>query len=428
MLTLARLHAQQQNDEQRAVTSVPWNVGAPLSTVVSQEAALTLAAVYSATDLLATSVATLPIKAYRKTGQDRIEMPTLPQLFDRLVSSGQIVMWWRRCMTSLLLRGNAFGLILERDGFGFPVQIEWLSPDHVAISDQMVSGRGSFRQPIWTYLGEEIPADRMVHIPWYVLPEHVRGLSPIAAFAATIGVGLAAQSYGSDWFSSGGFPPGTFKNSEVQVTQDEATTISGRLTSAMQARRPLVYGRDWDYTPITVPPEEAQFVETMRLSASQIAAIYHVPAEWIGGQTGGGGLHYSTAEQDMIQMVTLGVRPYIELLESVFFGLLPERQYVRFNVDALVRADLKTRHEVYQIDAAIGLRTIDEMRAQEDWGPHPDPPEPPAAPSTVEPGDQAPTDAPTDTPPTGGAPQPQPAPSGVNGHASLNGARWSIPG
>lgn len=359
--------------EERSTTSLPWNVGDPLSTTpgVAQATALTLAAVYSATDLLATSVATLPVKAYTRRGDVRVCLDTLPELFERLVNEGRIVTWLRQAMTSLLLRGNAFGLIVERDNFGYPTHVVWLSPDHVQVQDQMVSGRGSYLDPLWTYLGQPIAAENLIHIPWYVVPEQVMGLSPIAAFATTIGVGLSAQTYGSDWFDTGGFPPGTFKNSEVQITQEEAAGISSRLTGAMRARRPLVYGRDWTYTPITVPPEEAQFVETMRLTATQIAAIYHVPAEWIGGQTGGQGLHYSTAEQDMIQMVTLGVRPYIELLESVFFGLMPHREYVRFNVDALLRADLKTRHEVYAIDASIGLRTIDEMRAQEDWEPLP---------------------------------------------------------
>jgi HK97 family phage portal protein len=431
--TLARLKAASGAGTETRSISLPWSTGSPvLDTAVDQEAALTLAALYSATDLLSTCVATLPIKGYRKVGQDRICMPTLPALFDRLVGSGQIVTWWRRCMTSLLLRGNAYGLILARDRFGYPTQIEWLSPDHVAVLDRMVSGRGSYLHPVWTYLGQEIPTESLVHIPWYVVPERVQGLSPVRAFAATIGVGLSAQSYGTDWFNSGGFPPGKFKNSEAEITTDEAAIISNRLMAAMRARRPLVYGKDWEYEPVTVPPEEAQFIETMHLTATQIAAIFHVPAEWIGGQTGSKGLHYSTAEQDMIHMVTLGVRPYIELLESVFFGLLPEKQYVRFNLDSLVRADLKTRHEVYEIDAHIGLRTVNEMRAQEDWEPLPEPPEPlepPAepAPSTVEPGDSTVDPAQTDPTP------PAPAPSGASLNGSSprlllpSGVRWSVP-
>jgi HK97 family phage portal protein len=404
-------------DERRSVTSVPWATGGPFSSDgIGQTTALTLSAIYSATDLLATSVATLPIRPYRRMANgDRKEIPKLPVLFDRLVEDGQLITWLRRCMVSILLRGNAYGLVVERDDLAYPTRIVWLSPDHVSVQDGAVSGPGSFLDPLWTYLGAPVAAEDMVHIPWYVAPEHTLGLSPIRAFASTIGVGIGAQGYAQDWFNNGGFPPGTFRNSQVEITTDQSSEISNRLTHAMRRRRPLVFGRDWEYTPITVPPDEAQFIATMRLSASQIAAIYHVPAEWAGGITGDGNLHYSTAEQDMIQMVTLGVRPYVELLECVFYSLLPPLQSIKFNLDALIRADLKTRHEVYALDASIGLRTIDEMRAQEDWAPLPeeDKPQPPQSVPPTQPG------SPPNTVPNGQTPPADPAPNanGANGNS-----------
>jgi hypothetical protein len=70
--------------------------------------------------------------------------------------------------------------------------------------------------------------------------------------------------------------------------------------------------------------------------------------------------------------VQLTLRPWLELLEAALARLLPARQYARFNADAIVRADLRTRHEVYQVDRAIGLRSLDELRALEDLEPLPD--------------------------------------------------------
>jgi len=52
--------------------------------------------------------------------------------------------------------------------------------------------------------------------------------------------------------------------------------------------------------------------------------------------------------------------------------MMPRPQYVKFNADALIRVDTKTRHEIYQIDRNIGLRNIDELRALEDEEPLPD--------------------------------------------------------
>lgn len=379
--------------ETRSIDTVPWGAGGASSAAVSQSRALSLVPVFSATSLLAKDISTLPIKSYRRIGDRREPMSKLPTLFDILVSEGRLVQWLHRAMTSMLLRGNAYGLVLQRDGFGFPTVLEWLNPDEVTVIDSAPSGPGSFLMPLWYWRGRNVPTEDIVHIPWFTLAGKVQGLSPIAAFAATIGAGLHVVDYGNSWFEGGGFPPGTFKNANAEIDQTTAEAMGARLDVARRRRRPLVYGKDWEYTPISVPPNEAQFIEATKLNATTIASIYHIPPEWVGGSSGTGGLHYTTAEQDQITYVQHAVRPFVETLECAFAALLPEKQYVKLSMDALLRADLKTRHEVYQIDAGIGLRTIDEMRALEELPPLPPQAKPPVPPSTLDP-------APTDTPST----------------------------
>jgi hypothetical protein len=99
-----------------------------------------------------------------------------------------------------------------------------------------------------------------------------------------------------------------------------------------------------------VPPEEAQFVETMKLTTNQIAAVYGIPPEMIGGESGSS-MTYANVEQQQINFVMFTLRPWLVRLEHAFSALLPDRQYVKFNSDALIRADLKTRWEVNQIRA-----------------------------------------------------------------------------
>jgi HK97 family phage portal protein len=145
--------------------------------------------------------------------------------------------------------------------------------------------------------------------------------------------------------------------------------VKARLRNALLSHSPLVFGSDWEFNAITVPPNEAQFVETMRLSATQIANIYGLPPEDVGG-TRGGSLTYATVELNQLDR-SLAMRPWLVLLEHKFASLLPERQYVRFNADAMVRTDLKTRWEVHQIQLATGVLNRDEVRATEDLPPLP---------------------------------------------------------
>ncbi|UNZ20618.1 phage portal protein [Streptomyces sp. 891-h] len=359
--------------EQRDLTagSVPWPVedlAAP--SAVTVDGALRLAPVFAAGRLLASSVASLPIQQYRRRGDERTRIATSP-LFVQPAAQGTLDDWLWRAMTSLVYRGNAVGLITERDYLEYPTRIEWLNPADVRVEDsQNLGRRGSPTEPVWRYQGVEIPAYDIVHIPWFTLPGKVWGLSPIGAYAVTVSTGLAAQRFSDDWFRSGGVPPGRFKNAEQTVNQKEANVIKRRLIQAIRSHEPIVYGKDWDYEPITVSPQEAQFVETLRLTATQVAAIYGIPPEKIGGETGGS-YTYSSPEQRQIEFIQDALLPWLTKLESHLTALLPRGQYIRFNADALIRTDIATRFDTYEKGRLIGVLNRDEIRAREDMPPLP---------------------------------------------------------
>jgi HK97 family phage portal protein len=326
---------------------------------VSQERALTLSYVFAAVRVIAGTISTLPLKSYRDLGDSRQPMATLPRLFEDLRTSGQLRPWLHRFFASLALRGNAFGLIVSRDGFGFPTAIDWLDPSRVTINDA-IPGR-----PEYIFDGRLVRREDIVHVPWFPLPGQVLGLSPIGAFARTMGTGLHAETYGSDWFAGGGFPPGTFRNTEKQlISAEEAEVLKARLVASIRSRKPIVYGKDWEYNPVNVPAGEAQFLQTIKATATQIAHIYGIPPEEIGGETGSS-MTYATVELNQIKLAG-ALRQWMVTFEEAMFGLLPERQYVRFNADALVRTDLRTRWEVNKIRVAMGAASIDEIRMQED--------------------------------------------------------------
>ncbi|HTK61735.1 MAG TPA: phage portal protein, partial [Pseudonocardia sp.] len=359
-----------RTEEQRVITGLPWDVGGQLPIKpVTTDQALSLVPVFGAVRLLASQISTLPLQTYRKVGDSRTKIPT-GSLFTNPSAHGTSYAWLHRCVTSLALRGNAYGLITARDNLGYPTMIEWLHPDHVQVEDQALSGPGSYSQPIWYWMGRIVPTEDLVHIAWFTVPYRVKGLSPIEACAATISTGVSAQVYTADWFNNGAVPPGKFKNTQKTVSQPESDEIKARLTAAIRSRKPLVYGADWEYDPIAVAANEAKFIETMQLNATQIASIYGIPPEMLGGSTGNS-LTYSTVEQNSINFVKFTLRPWLELLEETFSQLLPRPQYVKFNVDALLRGDLTTRMAAYQVARNIGLNNVDELRDLEEYAPIP---------------------------------------------------------
>lgn len=349
----------------RAVTSLPWAAGGPRPGLVSADRAVALIPLFACVRILADSIASLPVQTYRRNGASREMLTFVPQLLFAPAARDNLFEWLHKCVVSLAMRGNAYGLIIQRDAFGFPTMVEWLDPDDVWVDESRPT------LPVFYWKGQVVPSEQIVHIPWVALPGCVVGLSPVQAFARTIGVGLSATEYGLSWFDNGGTPPATMKNTAKTITPDESEEISNRLAARVRARKPLVFGQDWDFNALQVNPEESQFIETMRLNASQIAAIYGVPPEMVGGDSGGS-MTYANVEQNAINFANFTLRPWLSRLEAKLSALMPGREFVRFNVDAMIRVDLTTRYQAHSRALNDGWRNRDEVRALEDLSPLPD--------------------------------------------------------
>lgn len=324
------------------------------------ESQLSLVPVYAATRMISDAVSSLPIQQYRKTSDGRVSMP-LAGVFEQPTTHGSRVDWLGRAMMSLLLRGNAYGL---KTGVGVtPTMVEWLHPDCV-----------EWRKPekAWYYNGERLPEqEQMLHIPALVVPGEKLGLSPIGACSTTLATGLETQKFAHRWFRNRAIPGLLFKNVEKTIEAEVASKAKERLQGTLRAGEPFVTGKDWTLDVIKLSADDAGFVAASRLTATQVANIYGLPPEMIGGETGSS-MTYSTTEQQQIQFITNTLRPWLVRLEAAFSALLPRPQYVKFNVDSLIRVDTKTRYEVHRISREIGLDNIDELRELEDKPPLPD--------------------------------------------------------
>ncbi|MFE2469720.1 phage portal protein [Streptomyces mirabilis] len=356
--------------EKRAITDLPWSQGGPSgSSSVSVDRVLRLAPVYAAGRLLASNLAAAPLRQFRETG-DTVQSLPLSSLFTSPSTQGNLNDWIWRAVLSMVYRGNAVGYITARDYYEYPTQVEWLPMDWVQVLDSMPYGEGSFVNPIWYVLGRRVDPNDIVHIPWFTLPGKILGLSPIGAFASMANTNLAAQEYMEAWHATGGVPPGTFKNNAKKVDQADAQVIKARLVEAIRSRQPIVHGTDWDYNPITVPAYEAQFIATLKLGATQLGAIYGVPPELIGGETGGS-MSYSSPEQREIELIQLTLLPWMSKVESHLSMLTPRGQSVKFDADKLIRLDPLTRWSIYEKQRLIGGANIDEIRNRENMPPLP---------------------------------------------------------
>ena len=328
---------------------------------VTVETALRLTTVWGCVRLLADSVSTLPLHVYR--GDSRDPIPPPPLLQRPSADFPELADWLWAVMASLLLRGNAWGVITDRRGAGLlPAQVDLIHPDRVAV---VTNGDG--RREIRVNGERQDPAD-LFHVKAFTWPGELLGLSPIAYARETIGLGLGAEKYRAKFFGDGALPAGVL-TSDQRIDQIKAEQLQARWEARHKGKRRIaVLGDGAKFQPITIAPDEAQFVETQRFNVAAICRLYGVPPEAMGGETAGHEA-YTSPEQRSTDLLVWTLRPWLYRIERAVTTLLPSTQRAKFNAGALVRATLLDRYQAHKLGIEAGWLLRSEVRELEDRPP-----------------------------------------------------------
>jgi HK97 family phage portal protein len=325
---------------------------------VNADTAMRSAAVWSCVRLLADVVSELPVHVY--TDADRREVDP-PRALVTPAAGTDLQDWLWQHMISYLLRGNVMGIIADRITVTRPSQIELVNPDRVTVQ---ATPDGT----IWRLDGQEIDRTDLWHRRAYPLPCEPLGLSPIAYFANTIGLGLAAEQYGSKFFRDSAIPTGVLTTDEP-LTPEQAQVNLALWDAANQDRRKTaVLGSDLKFQAISIPPGDSQLIDQMRLNVQQIARIFGVPPEMVGSDSGVS-MTYSNVESRDLSFLKYSLQPWLGRLERAMNTLVPRGQYVKFNAAALLRTDTLNRYQAHAIALDKGFLTLNEVRALEDRAP-----------------------------------------------------------
>jgi HK97 family phage portal protein len=354
------------------VAGLDTRSGSMFHAPVSTDSAQRVAAVFGCGRIISDVVATMPWDVVRVMGSRRVEVDSS---FLKSPDGGSAVAWKRRITHSLVLRGNAYGLVVETTVDGrYPVKIVPVHPDHVSWRDVPGAGHkpfiGMVRHDVW-------PLGNLWHLPAYEVAGSPVGMNPIEYAASTIGTALGAQDFAEDFFEADAHPTALLKTKN-NVTKDQAADIKTAAKRAVQDRDLLVLSGDLEWQAMQVTPTDSQFLDTQRFTAQQICgAIFGVPPEMLGFSTSGQALTYANATDRDLQFLKYGLNPWLVRIEDAMSRLLPDSQTVKFNAGGLLRTDMKSRFEAYNVAADVQVKTgqplltTDEMRLYEDLAPLP---------------------------------------------------------
>jgi HK97 family phage portal protein len=352
-----------QNREQLTLEQLLADQGTPTAAgeAVTTDKALRLSTVWACVRLLADSVSTLPLDVYRKG--EREPLATTPPLLQRPSADFELADWLYAVVSSLLLRGNCYGLITARSGAGMlPAQVDLVHPDRMGVTAP--KGVVEYR------LGGELQDPAAVwHVKAFAFPGLLVGLSPIEYARESIGLGLGAERYGAKFFGDSAIPSG-YLHSDDRLNREQALEIKELWEHSHKGRRGTAVLGGVKFQPITIPNDQAQFIEVQQFNVNAIARLFGIPGEMVGGQTAGHEA-YTSPEMRSTDFLTFTLRPWLYRIERAVSRLLPRTQEAKFNAGGFVRATLLDRYQAHKLGIEAGWLQRSEARELEDRPPIP---------------------------------------------------------
>ena len=337
---------------------------------VNERTAMQTSAVYACVRILAESVAGLPLHVYERTANgSKSTKPSHPLyrlLHDEPNREMTSFVFRETLMSHLLLWGNAYAQII-RDGRGFPLALYPLLPDRMAVD------RNEIGELVYTYQSDKgqvkLRRENILHIPGLGF-DGLIGYSPIAMAKNAVGLALATEDYGATFFANGANPGGVLEHPGV-IKPEQADRLRESWQSQFggaNAHKVAVLEEGLKFHQMSIPPEQAQFLETRKFQINEIARIFRVPPHMVGDLEKSS---FSNIEQQSLEFVKYTLDPWVVRWEQSLQQalILPSEKatiFIKFNLDGLLRGDYQSRMQGYSTGIQNGFMSVNDVRGLED--------------------------------------------------------------
>ena len=343
---------------------------------VNERSAMQMTAVYSCVRILSEAVAGLPLHIYQYTDKSSkekaVDNPLYFLLHDEPNTEMTSFVFRETLMTHLLLWGNAYSQII-RNGKGEVVGLYPLMPDRMTVNRDE-KGRLYYEYMVSSDDAKTLKDGTVRLSPYDVLhiPElgfdGLVGYSPIAMAKNAIGLAIAAEEYGSKFYANGATPSGILEYPGTVKEPDKVReSWNAGFGGSSNAHKIAVLEEGMKYTPISISPNEAQFLETRKFQINEIARIFRVPPHMVGDLEKSS---FSNIEQQSLEFVKYTLEPWLVRWEQAMQrSLIPQgdksKYFIKFNVDGLLRGDYQSRMQGYATARQNGWMSANDIRELE---------------------------------------------------------------
>ncbi|MHC1718493.1 MAG: phage portal protein [Acidaminococcaceae bacterium] len=341
---------------------------------ISIKKAATLDAVFACIQLYSRTLGALPFGIYEKKGNGRIRAETHPldELLHYQPNPNMTASVFQQVMEANLKGwGNAYAWIeFDKD---WQVKALWPIPAADVWPYKDPKTKRMFYRCMVDNTYKVFEAWQILHLPGLCF-DGLMGKSPIAATAETMGLAFNARRFGVSFFANGARPAGVLEHPGA-LSEDAIanlrTAFESKYSGSQNTGKVMVLEEGMKYTTISIPPEEAQFLESRKFSVTEIARIFAIPPHMIGDLEHA---TFSNIEAQDINFSKHSILPDLVVWEQEYNRKLlndeSRKKYIgKFNMDGLLRGDTKTRYECYAIGKQWGFLSSNDIRGKEDFNP-----------------------------------------------------------
>ena len=380
MNTFTRLFTKTRDKPQNRTSGSSYSFlfgGSTSGKAVNERSSMQMTAVYACVRILAEAIAGLPLHLYRHDDDSSKHKAKEHPLYNLLHAEPNPEMtsfvFRETLMTHLLLWGNAYAQII-RNGKGQVAALYPLMPNRMQV-DRDKHGRLYYQ---YTTSAEDAPTmqgatkildpSEVLHIPGLGFDGLV-GYSPIAMAKNAIGMAIACEEYGAKFFANGAAPSGVLEHpGTVKDPTRLRETWQGQFGGSANSGKVAVLEEGMKYTPISISPEQAQFLQTRKFQINEIARIFRVPPHMVGDLEKSS---FSNIEQQSLEFVKYTLDPWVirweQALSRALLGAEEKGKYFfRFNVEGLLRGDYQSRMTGYATARQNGWMSANDIRTLED--------------------------------------------------------------
>jgi HK97 family phage portal protein len=341
-----------------------WQMAARPWRVPSITEALGVPAIQRAVTLIANTAGSLAVQGFRNGAL----MEDPPRIVARPDPYATPRDFYRDSTYNMATRGEVVWWIASRDALEMPTALIV-----VPLSELSVEANTRNRLfPIYTWglakgtrYSAANPAGAFVHVTYLREPGTLRGVGPLQLAGAASSVSVEAQEWAANFYASGGYPSMLLK-SELELSAAEAAVLKEAWIQTPPNMPKVLSGEGMEAKEFNANPQGAQMLEAREHQNGDAARMFGIPGRLMEYNTAGASLTYQNLTEVWNDFVRGCLAPnYLEPMEQALTDLLPRAQTARFYVEGLLRADVKTRYEVYTSGITSGVLSVEEAQRME---------------------------------------------------------------